>query len=174
MLGVQRGTVRLVPYSPEWERQFEEEERLLRAAIGDHVIDIQHVGSTAIPGLDAKPIIDIAVAVRRLGEAEKYVEPLDCLGYEFRREAGVPGRYLFAKGNPRTHHVHIVEWNSELWQNYLLFRGCLRQHEGVAREYATIKRELARKFETDRGAYTAAKAAFIDSVLKRAKSDLCT
>ncbi len=170
MIGLQRGIVKLVPYSSEWKRLFAEEERVLRASIGAYVMDIQHVGSTAIPGLEAKPIIDIAVAVRRLEDVEKCIEPLERLGYEYKGDEGHPGRFFFAKGGPsrRTHYVHVVEWNSDSWKNLLLFRDYLRQHKEAAEEYAKLKRELARKSQGNRAFYTPGKAEFIESVLSRA------
>ena len=97
MIGLQRGSVKLFPYSVEWQSLFAEEERVLRASIGTYVMDIQHVGSTAIPGLEAKPIIDIAVAVRRLEDVERCIKPLECLGYEYRADEGHPGRFFFAE-----------------------------------------------------------------------------
>lgn len=171
MIGLQRGTVKLVPYSSEWKSLFAEEERVLRASIGTYVMDIQHVGSTAIPGLEAKPIIDIAVAVRRLEDVEKCIKPLECLGYEYKADAGHPGRFFFAKGDPsrRTHYVHMVEWNSDSWKELLLFRDYLRQHKEAAKEYAKLKRELARKSQGNRDFYTPGKAEFIESVLKMAE-----
>jgi GrpB-like predicted nucleotidyltransferase (UPF0157 family) len=170
MIGLQRGTVKLVPHSPEWKSLFAEEERVLRASIGTFVMDIQHVGSTAVPGLEAKPIIDIAVAVQRLEDVEKCIEPLECLGYEYRADEGHPRRFVFAKGDPsrRTHYVHMVEWNSDSWKRLLRFRDYLCQHKEAAREYANLKRELARKSQGNRDLYTPGKAEFIESVLTRA------
>jgi len=170
MIGLQRGTVKLVPYSSEWKSLFAEEERVLRASIGTCVMDIQHVGSTAIPGLEAKPIIDIAVAVRRLEDIEKCIKPLEYLGYEYKADKERPQRLLRAKGDPssRTHYVHIVEWNSDSWKNLLCFRDYLRQHKEVASEYARLKRELARESQGNRDSYTPGKAEFIESVLGRA------
>jgi GrpB-like predicted nucleotidyltransferase (UPF0157 family) len=169
MIGLQRGTVKLVPYSSEWQSLFADEERVLSASIGTCVMDIQHVGSTAIPGLQAKPIIDLAVAVRRLEDVEKCIKPLERLGYEYRADQGQPGRFFFAKGDPsrRTHHVHMVEWNSDSWKRLLRFRDYLRQHKGAAEEYARLKRELARKSQDNRDIYTSGKAEFIESVLSR-------
>ena len=174
MIGLQRGTVKLVPYTPEWKRLFEEEKKLLLSSIGNYVIDIQHVGSTAIPGLEAKPIIDIAVAVRSSEDVEKCIQPLEHLGYEYKRED--PGRFLFVKGDPmkRTHYVHMVEWNSEFWKNYLLFRDYLHKHKEMANEYAKIKRELAREFEANRGEYTKGKVSFIEKILRMAKREADT
>ena len=171
MIGLPRGTVKLIPYSSEWESLFAEEERLLRSSIGAYVVDIQHVGSTAIPGMEAKPIIDIAVALRRLEDVEKCIEPLGCLGYEYKAGEGHPGRFFFAKGDPRrrTHYLHMVEWNSDPWKSYIRFRDYLRQHKEAAREYARLKRELARKSQGNRDLYTPGKAEFIESVLRMAE-----
>ncbi len=173
MIGLQRKTVKLVPCSPEWERFFAEEERLLRAVIGAHVVDIQHVGSTAIPGMEAKPIIDIAMALRRLEDVERCVEPLERLGYEYKGDEGHPGRFFFAKGDPsrRTHYLHVVEWDSDPWKELLCFRDYLRQHKEVAGEYARLKRELARKSQGNRDLYTPGKAEFIERVLRMAEGE---
>ena len=166
MLGLPIGTVKLKPHSELWHQLFAEEEIKLCDAIGEHVVAIEHVGSTAICGLSAKPIIDIAVGVQEIADAEKCVIPLESIGYEYRGERGVPGRYYFVKGNPRTHHLHMVEIKSDFWRNHLLFRDYLRQHPDIAEKYETIKRGLARKYKDDRERYTEGKAAFIESILK--------
>ncbi|WP_205665661.1 GrpB family protein [Anoxybacter fermentans] len=170
LLGLKRGIVKLHPYTNEWKRLYEEEKNLLWSSIGNYVVDIQHIGSTSIPGIEAKPIIDIMVGVRNLEDGEKCVEFLEKLGYEYKGEHGIPGRLFFAKGDStmRTHHLHMVEWNSDFWRNHLLFRNYLRKHEDVAEEYLKLKRELAEKFAKDRDAYTAGKADFIQRVLKKA------
>ena len=170
MIGLRRGTVRLVPYTSEWERLFEEEKGRLRSAIGDYAVDIQHIGSTAIPGLEAKPIIDIAIALRRLEDVEKCIEPLESLGYEYKGDEGYPGSFFFAKGDPsnRTHYLHVVERDSEAWKGYIRFRDYLRRHRRVAEEYAKLKRELARKSGGNRDLYTPGKAEFIERVLQMA------
>ncbi len=168
MLGLERGTVRLVPHIEQWHDLFAEEKDLLRAAIGEYVLGIEHVGSTAICELSAKPIIDIAVAVREIADVEKCVMPLAHIGYEYRGEQGIAGRHFFGKGEPRTHHLHMVELSSDFWRSHLLFRDYLRQHSDVAQEYGRLKRELAREYKDNREAYTNGKAAFIEQVLKTA------
>jgi GrpB-like predicted nucleotidyltransferase (UPF0157 family) len=157
-----------MPHSELWHQLFAEEETQLRNAIGAQVVAIEHVGSTAICGLSAKPIIDIAVAVREIADAEKCVTQLEGIGYKSRGELGIPGRQYFTKGDPRTHHLHMVELGSDLWRNHLLFRDYLRQHPEVAKEYENLKTELARKHTENREAYTEGKAAFIEGVLKAA------
>jgi GrpB-like predicted nucleotidyltransferase (UPF0157 family) len=166
MIGLHRGTVRLLPHSELWHQLYAEEETRLRNAIGGQVVAIEHVGSTAICGLSAKPIIDIAVAVREIADAEKCVTQLEGIGYESRGELGIPGRQYFTKGDPRTHHLHMVEVGSDLWRSHLLFRDYLRQHPEVAKEYENLKTELARKHAENREAYTEGKAAFIEGVLR--------
>ncbi|HMF56295.1 MAG TPA: GrpB family protein [Pyrinomonadaceae bacterium] len=166
MLGVERGRVEVVAYDPAWPRLFSEEERQLRCALGALVVDIQHVGSTSVPGLAAKPILDIAIALRRISDAEQCVAPLEALGYEYKGECGLPNRHYFTKGSPRTHHLHVVEATSAYWANHLCFRDRLRSDEELARRYAQLKSELAQKYVTDREAYTEAKAPFIQTVLQ--------
>ena len=169
MLGLQKGKVKIVPHTELWHQLFAEEEARLREAIGEQVVAIEHVGSTAICGLPAKPIIDIAAAVREAADAARCVRSLEDIGYEYRGEAGIAGRYYFVKGEPRTHHLHMVEWGSEFWMNHLLFRDYLRMHKGVAAEYGRLKTDLAMKYEEDREAYTEGKSRFIEDVLKRAR-----
>ena len=152
----------------------EKEKKMLQDALKDVIIDIQHVGSTAIPGLPAKPIIDIAVAVPHLSEkaVEKYIEPLRKLGYEYMKEER-PREHLFVKGGEekRTHYLHMVEFGDEAWKNYLLFRDYLRTHKKAVDEYARLKLELAEQFPNDRGSYTSGKEKFIEEVLGKAKNN---
>jgi GrpB-like predicted nucleotidyltransferase (UPF0157 family) len=168
MLGLQKGTVKLAPHTELWHHLFAEEEARLREAIGEHLVAIEHIGSTAICGLSAKPIIDIAAAVRQASDAERCVRPLENIGYEYRGESGIAGRYYFVKGEPRTHHLHMVELAGDFWRGHLLFRDYLRKHREIAEEYERLKRDLAIKNEMDRKAYTEGKGTFIEEVLKRA------
>ena len=129
---------------------------------------IEHVGSTAVPSLASKPILDIMVGVRRLREADHCIEPLVRLSYEYRGAAGAPGRLFFRKGDPRTHHLHIAEVGGGFWVDHLAFRDYLRTRPQTAREYARLKHELADRFRADRTAYTEGKSDFILEVLRRA------
>jgi GrpB-like predicted nucleotidyltransferase (UPF0157 family) len=171
MLGLPKGIVKLEIYNTGWVSIFEEEKRLIEESISDFIIDIQHVGSTSIVGLVSKPIIDIAIGVDSLKEVNKYVEPLEKLGYEYKGEAGVSGRLFFSKGDAssKTHHIHIVEVGSINWQNQILFRNYLRMHNEVRDEYAELKNALAQEFEKDRALYTAKKAEFVLDTIARAK-----
>jgi GrpB-like predicted nucleotidyltransferase (UPF0157 family) len=171
MIGLPQGIVKLAPHSPEWARLFEEEKARLLVAAGPHVLDIQHVGSTSIPGISAKPIIDIAIAVNDFDEARVCIEPIVALGYEYKGEFGIPRRHYFTRGNPRTHHVHMNEVTSQDWQQQILFRDYLRRHAEMAQRYAALKTELAHRFPTDREAYTEAKSPFIREVLRLAREE---
>lgn len=168
MLGLMRGTVALQPYHNEWPTLFQAEAMQLQVAIGAHVLDIQHVGSTAIPGLPAKPILDIGVAVENFEAATVCIQPLEALGYRYRGEAGIPRRHYFVKGEPRTHHLHMNEISSADWQQQIAFRDYLRTHPDQAHTYAALKMQLARQFPDDRLAYTESKSGFIAGVLQKA------
>ena len=171
MIGLDRGVVRLAPYTTDWERLFEEEKTRLQSAIGEHVLDIQHVGSTSIPGMTAKPIIDIAIAVESFEAAYVCVEPMERVGYEYAGEHGIPRRHYFVKRNPATtHHVHMLEQQSHEWENHLLFRDHLRGHAEAAEAYAALKTRLAKELPRDRDAYTNGKAPFVERILRLAKS----
>jgi len=168
MIGLAGGAVRLAPYTPEWQRCFEAEKVRLQAAVGQYVLDIQHVGSTSIPGMIAKPIIGIAVS--SFEEACVCIQPIQQLGYEYRGELGIPRRHYFVKGDPRTHHIHINEIGSCDWENQVLFRDTLIQHPRLAEEYAALKTDLAQRYPTERGAYLDGKAPFIERVLRMARA----
>jgi GrpB-like predicted nucleotidyltransferase (UPF0157 family) len=164
-------TVVLVQYDEAWPSLFVEERVRIEGALGSWVKGIEHVGSTAVPGLAAKPILDIMVGVGNLRDAERYIRPLEELCYEYRGEAGVPGRLFFRKGNPRTHHLHVTDIGSQFWERHLVFRDYLRAHPETAREYARLKHFLADRFRGERAAYTEAKTGFISEVIRRATED---
>jgi len=171
IIGLQRKKVELLPYNPAWQRLYQEEAKFLRSVIEKDVLDIQHVGSTSIPGAEAKPIIDIAIGVENLKKAEKYVKPLTQLGYEYKYNAGIRGRRFFAKGSEknRTCYIHIVKLDGRIWKNFIFFRDYLRKHKTTVKEYNELKERLAKKYKNDRYAYTAQKDSFIKGIIK-----LCT
>jgi GrpB-like predicted nucleotidyltransferase (UPF0157 family) len=172
MIGLEKGVVKLVAHTTDWDRLFQEERARLQAAVGDRILDIQHVGSTSIPGIVAKPILDIAIAIERFEEAFACVDPIQRIGYEYAGENGIPRRRYFVKRNPATtHHVHMLEIASPEWANHLLFRDYLIGHPKAATEYAALKLKLAEAFPRDRDAYTDGKAAFIQHVLHLAKTE---
>ncbi|MFQ5918735.1 MAG: GrpB family protein [Thermoplasmata archaeon] len=165
----------IVPYNPDWPGRFEAEAALIREQIGSHLEALEHIGSTAVPSLASKPILDIMPGVRDLSVAEFCVKPLASIGYTYvpEHEREMPERRYFRKGPPegRTHHLHMVETASDFWQRHLLFRDYLRTHDETAREYEGLKRRLAREYGTDREAYTEAKTAFIAPVVERARRE---
>ena len=161
----------VVEYDPRWPEQFAEESERLRQVMGDALVAVEHVGSTSVPGLPAKPVLDILVGVRALAEGEQAVPALASLGYEYRGENGIPGRLFFRKGlvpYRRTHHLHMVETGHEQWAPMLSFRDYLRSHPDEARRYEALKHDLADQFRADRRAYTDGKAEFVKAVLKKA------
>lgn len=166
MLGLPKGTVKLEPHSELWHQLFAEEHARLRKAIGNYVVAIEHIGSTAICRIAAKPIIDIAISVEKIADGESCVEPLENIGYEYRGEHGINGRFYFVKGEPRTHHVHMVLAGSDFWRSHLLFRDYLRENPATAKEYENLKLKLARECVNDRDAYQRRKSDFIENVLK--------
>lgn len=159
--------VRLVGYDPDWPRQFERERAALSGKIWPWIDGgIHHVGSTAVPGLSAKPIIDILVGVRDLDESWSCLDPLATLGYLY--APYLAGEmHWFCKPHPsrRTHHLHLVPTGSERYLAELAFRDRLRVDSELATEYVALKDQLARRFADDRDAYTAAKADFIERAL---------
>lgn len=163
--------IEIVTYDPAWPAMFEAEAGRLRAVLDKKLIaGLEHFGSTAIPGLAAKPVIDILIAVRSLSEARhSFIDPLRQLGYVFWAENPRTDRLFFVKGMPpygerRTHHVHVTEPDGELWQR-LLFRDYLRANPAAAGRYERLKRELAQRFRSDREAYTEAKSAFVEEIM---------
>ena len=161
--------VEIAPYDPSWPEQFRDEAERLRVALKPWLAGpIEHIGSTAIPGLAAKPVIDILAGRPGNVAGNAYVAAFRQLGYEHKGACGIPGRNYFRKGAPRTHHVHLVSWSSDLWRDHLLFRDYLRTHPEIARDYETIKRELATMYLQDKVRYTDAKGPFVRSIVRRA------
>jgi GrpB-like predicted nucleotidyltransferase (UPF0157 family) len=161
--------VRIAVCDPRWPERFERERAALERAIGEWAVGgIHHVGSTAVPGLDAKPIIDILVGVESLRAGRACFDPLATLDYlhaPYRPEE----MHWFCKPHPsrRTHHLHLVPAGTRRYEDELAFRDCLRSDPGTADEYAALKRRLAARFPADREAYTEAKAGFIRAALER-------
>ena len=165
-LGLARGALLLSPYRSEWEVCFRREREGILECIGPLVARVEHVGSTAISGMIAKPILDIAIAVEDFDEARACIAPLETrLGYTFMGERGVPRRHFFVRGEPRTHHIHMVEARSEEWMRIILFRDRLRDSPVLADRYAKLKLRLIRQLGADREAYQEGKSGFIGSVL---------
>lgn len=162
-------------YNPAWPVLYEEERVRLRAVLGDRLAGLEHVGSTSVPGLAAKPIIDILAGVVRLELAEACIEPLVALGYRYRPEyeSVMPERRYFQReaDGRRTHHLHLVAIDSDFWERHLLFRDYLRAHPRVAAHYETLKRVLRDRCVDDPGAYADSKTPFIRQVEALARAE---
>ena len=165
----------IVKYDPAWPAKFAGEAQKLREVFGDNLAAIEHAGSTAVPGLSAKPVIDILIGVPLLEAAKAAIPKIEALGYGYWREDTIPRRLYFVKGlppnGPRSHHVHLVEKDSEFWRTHLLFRDILRADPEEARRYEELKLRLAARFTDDREAYTDGKADYIEAVLRKAATD---
>lgn len=170
-LGLSRAEVRVAPHHPAWARLFADEAARLRTALGNAVIDVEHIGSTSVPGLAAKPILDLAASIPSLADAPALVPALRRLGYEHKPDPEIPERMYFVKGPPerRTHHLSLAEPGSRFWRTHLGFRDRLRADPELAAAYARLKHELAARHPGDRLAYTSGKESFIRSVLRRAE-----
>jgi len=167
MVGLERGTVELSPYRYEWKRRYEEEVERLRSAAGERLLGFQHVGSTAVEGLAAKPVIDLLAVVENLDEVSDIAPVLEDLGYEYRPNDGVADRLFFAKGprSNRTHYLSLCERDSECYRETVAFRDHLRANPEAAAEYEALKRELAEEHPDDRDTYTERKSEFVERVL---------
>jgi GrpB-like predicted nucleotidyltransferase (UPF0157 family) len=159
----------VVPYETVWPVRFRIESQLLHVALVDLHPVVEHIGSTSIPGLAAKPVIDMLVGVPSLGTFEPYAERLAVYGYEYipEYERVLPDRRFFKRvvRGVRTHHVHVVEKDGLYWKRYLKFRNNLRADAWLAARYAELKRKLAARFRYDRDAYTNGKSGFVEAVL---------
>jgi GrpB-like predicted nucleotidyltransferase (UPF0157 family) len=164
----------IVEYDARWPTLYERERELMLGATGDLIVAVEHIGSTAVPNLGGKRIIDIMAGVRCLEDAERCIEPLAGIGYEYVPEYNelIPERRYFHKGPPerRTFHLHMTEHLGEFWAKHLLFRNWLRTHPEDALDYFRLKKELADRFGRDREGYTEAKTGFIESIVARARS----
>jgi NAD-dependent deacetylase len=164
-----RGPVFVVDYDPEWPKLYDAERERIRRGLGDVVVDIEHMGSTAVPGLAGKPVIDISIGLRTLDLTEDDIAAMKGLGYEYLGEFGLPGRLYFRKGEATsTHHVHAVEWGGEHWRRHLAFRDYLRAHPDEARRYGEAKKRLAVEVDHDWYEYVERKNTVADELFERA------
>ncbi len=163
----------IAPYDPRWPVLFEQEKQQLLKTLHQWSIVIEHIGSTAVPGLDAKPIIDIMIGLESLSCINHaFITALAQLGYEYvpEYEKEIPERRYFRKNSKeltRTHQIHIAQKESEFWRRHLVFRDYLRDHSGTMEEYSILKRQLARIYN-DTQDYARAKSDFIQKILEKA------
>lgn len=172
-MGLNKDCVRLENFTNIWKEMYLEEEKRLKELIGDYIISIEHVGSTSIPNLKSKPIIDIAITVNKLDDALKFSELLDDNGYDFRYDGGIEKEYLVRKGTPdnRTHYIHIVEKDSERLNNLILFRNYMLKHPEEVINYQNLKEHLASIYSDNRKMYTSSKNEYIQNILELAKKE---
>jgi GrpB-like predicted nucleotidyltransferase (UPF0157 family) len=167
-LGVEPGTVRVVPYDERWPALFQHDARRIADAVAEAglpTLVLEHVGSTAVPGLAAKPVLDIGAAHAAGTDPLAYVAVLASLGYVSRGSRGLPGREFFSRGEIRTHHLHLVELHGTHWRRLLRFRDALRADPAIRDAYAALKRALAVTYPGDRDAYMRGKGDFVAGVL---------
>ena len=163
--------VEVVPHDPRWRDAFEAEAKLVAAALGDNVAAVHHVGSTAIPGIYAKPVIDLLVEVSDIEGVDARSPAMESLGYEVMGEYGIPGRRYFRKDDPqgvRTHHVHAFESGTAEVERHLAFRDYMLAHPGDAQRYSELKRRLAQEHPQSMDGYMDGKDDFIKEIDRRA------
>jgi GrpB-like predicted nucleotidyltransferase (UPF0157 family) len=162
--------VRVDPYDERWPRMFEDVRDELAAGLGPAARAIHHIGSTSVPGLDAKPVIDVLVEAAALEEIDALSAAIEALGYEARGEYGIPGRRYFSRppGEGLKVHVHAYRTGDDRLARHLGFRDALRRTPATVHAYGALKRRLARRHANDAAAYQAGKAAFITRVQEQA------
>lgn len=164
--------VQVVAHDPTWQERFREEANQLYATLGQEVIAIHHIGSTSIPNIYAKPIIDILIEVQDIDRIDDYNPLMRQMGYLPKGENGLKGRRYFIKGDEehRTHHVHIYERGHPDIERHLNFRDYLQVHPEDAYRYSMLKEELACRFPTDIDAYQSGKAELIKELERKANT----
>jgi GrpB-like predicted nucleotidyltransferase (UPF0157 family) len=174
MLGQHKRVFELVPYQSAWIDHFGREADRIRSALGDKALQIVHIGSTSIPGMAAKPIIDIMVAVEKLTQSSDLVLALDGIGYDYFPVDTVAGRMFFAREirpEIRTHHLNLAQKGSEFWENQLLFRDYLRENDQLASEYIRLKKDFAEYYARTNHLDREWKSEFVAKVLELAEKE---
>lgn len=172
MIGLKRDTVEILNYQKDWAIIYEETKSAIEKVLVEFNIAIEHIGSTAIENMTAKPIIDVVIGLEYLNKAtiEKTISKLENIHFIYRSNEGENGGYLFIKEknkNVVSHHIHVVEQNDKQWNNYIHFRDALRKHSELALEYKQVKQSLAKKYPLDRLKYTNGKNEFIQAILQK-------
>jgi GrpB-like predicted nucleotidyltransferase (UPF0157 family) len=161
--------VEIVAYDPQWPDRFRQIAQPMRAALGEAVLRIDHIGSTAIPGAGAKPIIDVQIAVQSFDSFDTIRLPLEALGYVWRADnPDLTKRYFREAHGTRRTHIHVRRVGSWPEQLALLFRDYMRQHPDDVRLYTDLKRDLAGRYQDDRQGYTDAKGPFVWQIMAKA------
>jgi len=161
--------VEVTPYNPHWASMFEEEANHLCHIFGEQLVAIHHIGSTSVPGLEAKPIIDIMPVVKDIKLVDEHNQSMQKIGYEPMGENGIPERRFFQKGGDnRTHHVHVYQVGSPHVERHLAFRDYLKTHPSVIKEYGDLKRKLAQEFPYDIESYIQGKERLVVKIEQQA------
>ncbi len=158
--------IQIVPFRENWLVKYAQERARLCRVLEDDMQAIEHIGSTSVRGIDAKPIIDIAVHLPTVALVPRLVDGLATLDYDFQGEYGLPGRHFFIKGKPRAFHLHLVDDTTNHWRRWIAFRDALRRDPELRKTYQQVKHDLARKYKFQRALYSEGKSAFIDSTVQ--------
>jgi GrpB-like predicted nucleotidyltransferase (UPF0157 family) len=166
-LGLASGTVRVVSYDPAWPELFTKEVARLAPILSARgvALVVEHTGSTAVPGLVAKPVLDLLAGRHPGQDRRSVIAALEVAGYTYRGEQGIAGRDFFRRGEPRQYHLHLTEIDSHFWRDHRAFRDYLRAHPESLTAYAALKLELAARHPHDRAAYIEGKTAFVEKIL---------
>lgn len=167
MLGLPKGEVFLTPWTNEWVTEFTNESDKITSEIGELVLAVHHIGSTAVKNLSAKPIIDIAVELKDFKLGKHCVKGLERLGYEYKGTDILPERYYFSKGEPRTHQIHMFQTGNIFLEKQLAFRDYLLNDNKALNEYQTLKEKLTKTHQTDKVTYSYAKTDFINTIMEK-------
>jgi GrpB-like predicted nucleotidyltransferase (UPF0157 family) len=165
MLGLPKGSVFLASWDEKWESLYISEKEKIIELIGIYVIKCHHIGSTAVKGLSAKPIIDIAIEINSFDDGFFCIDGLETIGYKHRIISELPDRHYFSKGEPRTHQIHMFPKESIYLQKQLAFRDGIRNNETLRKKCQEIKEKLSTEYNTNKLSYADAKTEFINSTL---------
>lgn len=160
--------IRLTDYKEDWPRMYQAETDTLKGIFGGEIIRFEHFGSTSVPGMMAKPVIDMMVIVKDIAKIDSYNSRMASLGYDVAGEWGIAGRRLFRKGREhRTHHIHFYQHDNPQIERHLIFRDYLRSYPEEAARYSRFKEELAQRFEHT-SEYSPAKKSFVQEMERKA------
>ncbi|KRE33962.1 GrpB family protein [Paenibacillus sp. Soil522] len=165
MLGLPKGKVFLIPWTNEWEKEFTNESKRIKSELGELVLAVHHIGSTAVKNLSAKPIIDIAIELKEFQLGKHCVQGLEKIGYEYKGTDILPERHYFNKGEPRTHQIHMFQAGSIYLKRQLAFRDYLLTSNEALDEYQTLKEMLSKAHQADKVTYSHAKTDFVNSIM---------
>lgn len=166
-LGLESGVVRLAAYDPRWPDLFRAEAERIHSGIAPLSLTLEHIGSTSVPDLIAKPVLDILAGYEDTALLPEYIRRVSDTGYLHRGERGIPGREFFRRGDPRSYHLHLVLLGGTFWREHLAFRNALRSDAHLRNAYANLKTRLAESFPRDRESYIEGKTEFVLRALGR-------